>query len=156
MHPVDCAEILSAVASLYRNQALERGLDISFRIDESTPKVMADEKLLDDLFTNLISNAIKYTPPGGKVRVNLAKETRKRILFEVYDTGIGIPEEDTPRLFSEFFRAENAKAITEEGTGLGLVIIKEILDELKGSILVNSKVGEGTHFKCFLPSELSS
>jgi signal transduction histidine kinase len=113
---------------------------------------MGDEKLLDELFGNLISNAIKYTPSGGKVRVSLAGEKEHRARLEVSDTGIGIPEEDIPRLFTEFFRAENAKAQAEEGTGLGLVIVKEILDFLGGSISVKSKAGEGTTFTCLLPS----
>ena len=74
------------------------------------------------------------------------------VRFEVSDTGIGIPEEDIPRLFTEFFRAENAKAVSEEGTGLGLAIVKEILDFLGGSISVKSKVGEGTTLTCLLPA----
>jgi signal transduction histidine kinase len=115
------------------------------------PELLADGKLLDELFGNLISNAIKYTPPGGKVRVSLAAERDHRVRFEVSDSGIGIPEEDLSRLFTEFFRAENAKALAEEGTGLGLVIVKEVLDFLGGSISVKSKVGEGTTLTCLLP-----
>jgi signal transduction histidine kinase len=113
---------------------------------------MGDEKLIDELFTNLISNAVKYTPSGGKIRVSLLKENQNLVRFQVSDTGIGIPEEDMARLFTEFFRAENAKALAEEGTGLGLVIVKEVLDFLGGSISVRSKVGEGTTFTCLLPA----
>ena len=153
IQPVDITEIMNALDSLYRTQALEKGVDITFDIEELIPQIMANKKLIDELLTNLISNAIKYTPPGGKVRVSLAKESKDQVRLEVFDTGIGIPEEDMPRLFSEFFRAENAKAFAEEGgTGLGLVIIKEILDRIKGTISVKSKVGEGTCFTCFLPS----
>jgi two-component sensor histidine kinase len=149
---VDGVKVLRALAELYRSSASEKGVEVDFVIDESAPELMADEKLLDELFGNLISNAIKYTPPGGKVRVSLATESEHRVRFEVSDTGIGIPEEDIPRLFTEFFRAENAKAQAEEGTGLGLVIVKEILDFLGGSISVKSKVGEGTTLTCLLPS----
>ena len=150
-HPVDAGEILTSLEDLYKTRASEKGLEMVFRVDDSIQQVLADEKLIDDLFSNLISNAIKYTPPKGKVTVVLAGETEDRIRFEVSDTGIGIPESDIPRLFSEFFRAENAKAFSEEGTGLGLVIAKEVLDRLKGNISVQSRVGEGTCFTCLLP-----
>jgi two-component sensor histidine kinase/uncharacterized protein YigA (DUF484 family) len=149
---VDGVKVLRALEELYGSSASEKGVGVDFAIDESVPELMADEKLLDELFGNLISNAIKYTPSGGKVRVSLAVESEHRVRFEVSDTGIGIPEEDISRLFTEFFRAENAKAQAEEGTGLGLVIAKEILDFLGGSISVKSKVGEGTTFTCLLPS----
>ncbi|MBP1737901.1 MAG: phosphate regulon sensor protein PhoR (SphS) [Deltaproteobacteria bacterium] len=152
IHPVDGAKILRALKDLYESSASEKGVKIDFVIAESTPEVMADEKLLDELFGNLISNAIKYTPPGGEVRVALAEEREHLVHFEVSDTGIGILEEDIPRLFTEFFRAENAKALSEEGTGLGLAIVKEILDFLGGSISVKSKVGKGTTLTCLLPA----
>jgi two-component sensor histidine kinase/uncharacterized protein YigA (DUF484 family) len=149
---VDGVKVLKALEELYGSSASEKGVAVDFAIDESVPELMGDEKLLDELFGNLISNAIKYTPSGGKVRVSLIVDGDHRVRFEVSDTGIGIPEEDTSRLFTEFFRAENAKAQAEEGTGLGLVIVKEILDFLGGSISVKSKVGEGTTFTCLLPS----
>jgi len=149
---VDGVKILRALEELYESSASEKGVTVDFVIEESIPELMADEKLLDELFGNLISNAMKYTPPGGKVRVALAREREHLVRFEVSDTGIGIPEEDIPRLFTEFFRAENAKALSEEGTGLGLAIVKEILDFLGGSISVKSKVGEGTTLACLLPA----
>jgi len=152
IHPVNITKIINVLASLFKTQALEKRIDLSFNIEDSLPEIMADEKLADDLFGNLISNAVKYTPPGGKVQVSLTKENQHQIRFEVSDTGIGIHEEDIPHLFSEFFRAENAKAHVEEGTGLGLVIVKEILDRLRGTISVKSKPGEGTCFTCHLRS----
>ena len=152
IHPVEGAKILNALVALYQAQALEKGVDIAFHIEDSIPEILADESLVDDLFTNLISNAIKYTPPGGKIWITLARGDQHQVKFQVSDTGIGISEEDIPRLFSEFFRAKNAKAFIEEGTGLGLVIVKEILDRLRGTISAESKVGEGTCFTCLLRS----
>ncbi len=149
-HLVDVRSVLESVRQLHEGQASQKGINMVFRMDDDIPQIMADEKLLDDLFTNLLSNALKYTPPGGHVEVALAKEPENCIRFEVSDSGIGIPEEDFCRLFTEFFRAENAKAFAEEGTGLGLVIIKESLDLLRGAISVESKVGEGTRFKGML------
>jgi len=152
IHPVDSAKILGSLVGLYQTQAAGKGVEIQFDIQDTAAEIMAEEKLVDELFTNLISNALKYTPRGGSVRVVLAQENQDWVRFEVQDTGIGIPEEDIPRLFTEFFRAENAKALSEEGTGLGLVIVKEILDRLKGTISVKSMVGEGTCITCLLPS----
>jgi two-component sensor histidine kinase/uncharacterized protein YigA (DUF484 family) len=152
LQDVDGVKVLRALQELYESSASEKGVEVDFVIGGSVPELMADEKLLDELFGNLISNAIKYTPSGGKVRVSLTVESEHRVRFEVSDTGIGIPEEDISRLFTEFFRAENAKAQAEQGTGLGLVIVKEILDFVGGSISVKSKVGEGTTFTCLLPS----
>lgn len=152
MHPVDSAKIIKNVMALYQAQATEKDIDISFHITDSLPPIPAEEKLLDDLFSNLISNAIKYTKPGGLVRVSLEMAGQNQIAFRVEDNGIGIPETEMPQLFMEFFRAGNARAYVEEGTGLGLVIVKEILDRLSGTISVKSKQDEGTTFTCLLPS----
>jgi signal transduction histidine kinase len=151
LHSVDGAKVVAALSDLFETSASEKGVRLTFQIRDSIPPIMGDEKLLEELFTNLISNAVKYTPSGGKVSVVLEPLSHDRVKFQVSDTGIGIPEEDVSRLFTEFFRAENAKALAEEGTGLGLVIVKEILDFLGGSISVRSKVGEGTTFTCLLP-----
>jgi signal transduction histidine kinase len=149
---VDGAKVLTPLTRLFETPAAEKGIEVDYQLGDALPQIMGDEKLIDELFTNLISNAVKYTPSGGKIRVSLLKENQNLVRFQVSDTGIGIPEEDMARLFTEFFRAENAKALAEEGTGLGLVIVKEILDFLGGSISVRSKVGEGTTFTCLLPA----
>ena len=151
MHPVNIADVLKPLVHLYQSQASTKNLDFSCHIEEGLPNIPAQQKLMDDLLSNLISNAIKYTPAGGKVSIRVTRESSDRVLCEVADTGIGIPAEDIPRLFTEFFRSTNAKESTEEGTGLGLVIVKEILDRLRGTIAVKSKLGEGTCFSCFLP-----
>ena len=101
------------------------------------------------MLENLVSNAIKYTPTGS-VQVDFTEETFGRIRIRVADTGIGMSETDLACLFSQFFRAESAKKLVTEGTGLGLVIVKEILDRLGGTIRVSSKVGEGTTFTIYL------
>ncbi len=149
--PVAPESVLQPLVPIFEDQASHKGVEITFEITGRVPEVRAGGGLLDDLFTNLISNAIKYTPPGGRVRVELGADDPAGMRFEVSDTGIGIPEEDIPKLFSEFFRAENAKKLAEEGTGLGLVIVKEILDRLEGKIQVSSTEGQGTRFTCRIP-----
>ena len=152
IHPVDGSKIMKGLGDFFQDYASEKGVDIGFEIEDPLPQLMADEKLIDELFVNLISNAIKYTPRGGQVQVSLVKESETHVLLKVSDTGIGIPEEDMPRLFTEFFRAKNAKALTQEGTGLGLVIVKEIIDFLSATIQVESQAGKGTCFVCRLMS----
>ena len=151
LHQVYAQQILRSLSGLFEAQAREKSVDIAFRIDDSLPAIPATKRLLDDLFSNLISNAIKYTQPGGRVTVSLSRSEEDKIRLEVSDTGIGIPEEASSHLFTEFFRAENAKSYTEAGTGLGLVIVKEILDQLKGTISVRSRIGEGSTFTCHFP-----
>ncbi|MBU2552595.1 MAG: GAF domain-containing protein [Proteobacteria bacterium] len=151
-YPVDLAEILDGLAGLYRSRAEGKGLALHFDIGANLPRVLATERLMDDLFANLISNAIKYTPRGGRIDVSLADDGDGRLRFEVSDTGIGIPEKDLPRLFSEFFRTEEAKAMEEAGTGLGLVIVRQTLDRLGGEVQVDSRPGQGSRFTCLIPA----
>ncbi|MFO8090565.1 MAG: GAF domain-containing sensor histidine kinase [Desulfatiglandaceae bacterium] len=146
-------ETLNSIWETYRVQTEEKGIQLIVRPGEKLPPVMGDEKLFEDLFSNLVSNAIKYTPPGGKIEVQTSLYPDGRVRLEVSDTGIGIPPRDIPRLFTEFFRAENAKETAEEGTGLGMVIVKEIVDNLRGTISVDSEVGKGTTFVCLFPGQ---
>jgi K+-sensing histidine kinase KdpD len=149
--PVYPQKVLQSLVALFEAEAEAKSVAIAFHVEDTLPAIVAGERVLDDLFTNLISNAIKYTPAGGEVAVDLRRGEGEKMRFEVRDTGIGIPEEALPNLFGEFFRAENAKAHTETGTGLGLAIVKELLDQLKGTISVESRMGEGSIFTCYIP-----
>ncbi|MEW6263820.1 MAG: GAF domain-containing sensor histidine kinase [Thermodesulfobacteriota bacterium] len=149
--PIDLADALKAFEPVYKTQASAKEVAIEFETQDGLPPVWGLDRMIDELMTNLISNAIKYTPAGGRVWVRLRAQLPRNVVFEVQDTGIGIPESARSRLFSEFFRAENAKAMVEEGTGLGLVIVKEIVDRLRGKIAIESQVGQGTRVTCQLP-----
>jgi two-component system phosphate regulon sensor histidine kinase PhoR len=107
---------------------------------------------LERLLGNLLENAVKYTPPGGKVRLQLSLDNNTLRLL-VADTGIGISPESMPRIFEEFYRAKNAKEMGQEGTGLGLSLVKHIVDRYHGEIGVESKLGEGSTFIVTLPRE---
>lgn len=108
------------------------------------------EEGLDRIFVNLVGNAVKYTPSGGRVTVSL-RRVEEEIQVEVADTGIGIPEEALPHLFEEFYRAPNAKALEEVGTGLGLAIVKDVVERYGGRIEVESRVGQGSTFVVTFP-----
>ena len=112
--------------------------------------VLATPDGLDRIFNNLISNAVKYTPPGGSVTVSLEYETGEARLV-VADTGIGIPEEALGHLFEEFYRAPNAKELEFEGTGLGLTIVKDLITRFGGRIAIESEQDAGTTVTLTLP-----
>jgi len=97
-----------------------------------------------------VSNAVRYTPRGGSVAVRLQR-TDSALRLEVEDTGIGIPKDDLPRIFEEFFRSANARSHTSDGTGLGLSIVKAVAEQHGGSVSVESEQGKGTRFTVDLP-----
>jgi len=111
--------------------------------------VRASEEGLDRIFVNLVGNAIKYTPTGGRVTVTMSR-TEEEIQVRVADTGIGIPAEALPHLFEEFYRAPNARRFAV-GTGIGLSVVKELVERYHGRIEVESAEGQGTTFTVTLP-----
>jgi len=147
---VSLQQILEQVLGLHGPEAERK--EITLEVDcQDCPPIRADPAHIKQLWTNLISNAIKYTPQGGSVSVHLGTEDGT-IVGRVADTGIGIAQEDLPRLFDEFFRTEQAKAFAQYGTGLGLSIVKEIVEEYGGDISVESTLGQGSAFTFRLPA----
>ena len=112
--------------------------------------VLGDPDRLKQLILNLVENAIKYTPSGGRVMMGLSKEDGRSKLV-VQDTGIGIPAEDLPRIYDRFYRVDKARTRAQGGSGLGLSIAKWIVEAHRGKIEVESVVGEGTTFRVYLP-----
>jgi len=147
---LDVADILHAVADLMQARAEDKDLLFSVEIEPDVPKVQARPEHIKRLWTNLISNAIKYTEPGGIVVVNLTQNPNF-VVGIVRDTGIGIMPEQMAHLFEEFYRTEEAKAMERQGTGLGLSIVKKIVESYGGSIWVESEKGKGSKFSFALP-----
>jgi two-component system phosphate regulon sensor histidine kinase PhoR len=102
------------------------------------------------MLVNLLQNAVNYTPEGGKIAVEARKE-EGGIQIEVTDSGIGIPSEDLPRIFERFYRVDKGRSRELGGTGLGLSIVKHIAEAHGGRVSVESKLGQGSRFKVFLP-----
>ncbi len=148
--PVQMGDLLRQVAEELASQAGQKNLRLTVEIEENLPAVNGSPKLFKSLWENLLGNAIKYTLPGGEVTASLRLQNGQ-VVGEVRDTGIGIPAEEQGRLFEEFFRAKNAKALSLRGTGLGLVIVKRIVDGAGGSIRVESEEGKGSTFTFTLP-----
>jgi len=135
---------------LFQPRAEEKGVALVHQRCSDQLVVWGTEGGLDRVFTNLISNAVKYTPSGGSVTVTL-RQVDGQAQVEVADTGIGIPENALPHLFEEFYRAPNAKASDEVGTGLGLSIVKDLVERYGGRIEVESEVEKGTTFTITFP-----
>ncbi len=142
-------EAIERVVNRFEIPAQEKQIGLETRLEREV-KISATEQGIDRILNNLVSNAIKYTPQGGRVLVALSVE-RNWAHLRVTDTGIGIPEESLPHLFEEFYRAPNAKAQEKEGTGLGLAITKDLVTRFGGHISVQSQVGQGTTFTVTLP-----
>jgi two-component system sensor histidine kinase/response regulator len=137
------------VYPLLKAQADEKGIKCSAEIRQR-PLVEAPPGQMVHLWTNLISNAIKYTPAGGEVRVTL-EEQEGWAIGTVEDTGIGIAPEDQDRIFEEFYRTPQAKEVEPRGTGLGLPLVKRVVERNGGTLEVNSELGLGTRFTFRLP-----
>ncbi len=141
--------LVDEVCDRQQARAAEKGLSLTCEVVSDDLEVVADPADIDRLVTNLVGNAVKYTT-SGSVRVTLVRDG-DRARLAVADTGIGIPEDSLPKLFQEFYRAQNAKALHEVGTGLGLAIVKDLVDRYAGTIGVQSKEGAGTTFTVTLP-----
>jgi signal transduction histidine kinase len=123
---------------------------VAQKFNSSFPEINVDPKLLRMVFQNYLSNAVKYTAEGGEIEVGLAEENGK-MLFSVKDSGMGIPENQKKNIFGKLFRADNVKATDTEGTGLGLYIVKQIIEQSGGRVWFESKENEGSTFYVELP-----
>ena len=143
------ADELEKVVPLLKAQAEDKG--VFFAVDvRQRPQIKANPGQLGQLWTNLISNAVKYTPPGGQVTIILDKEGDWAV-GTVEDTGIGITSEDQAHIFEEFYRTTQAKEMEPRGTGLGLPLVKRIVEGHGGTIEVESALGQGSCFTFRLP-----
>jgi PAS domain S-box-containing protein len=128
----------------------EKGHHLTFTAADEILPVLADQQLMRQVILNLVSNAIKYTPPEGEIVIEIGQEGA-HLRWSIRDSGIGIPKEALPRLFEKFYRADNAQTIETEGTGLGLYLVRLILEQFTGRIWCESEEGKGTTFLFVLP-----
>ena len=135
---------------LARLLGLHRG-----REPRNLPVVMADSDLLTRAVTNVIANAIKYSPPGREVLVSVQTDGRD-LLIEVADKGYGIAPEDVDRIFEKFYRVPRVENADEPGTGLGLTFVREIMESHGGNVTVESELGSGSTVTLRLPLELKN
>ena len=164
LKPVEPEQILAAAAEQVRSAFADKGVDLEVDAPASAPAVMADRAQISHVFSNLLNNALKYTPPGGKVRLIAeapdgttfdtegAGTPPAEVRFSVSDTGKGIPQQYCSRIFERFFRVPGQPGST--GAGLGLAIAKEIVEAHGGRISVSSVEGQGSQFTFTLKTHL--
>jgi two-component system, OmpR family, sensor histidine kinase ResE len=147
---VEVTTYLQRIIRKFQGLAKEKEIDLTVDISGMDQYFTMDPDRVEQVLTNLIDNAIRHTPNGGRVIVTQMSDD-KGITFEVKDSGSGIPEEDLPFVFERFYKADKARTRGRSGTGLGLAIAKNIIDAHKGLISVQSKLGQGTTFSFFIP-----
>jgi two-component system sensor histidine kinase SenX3 len=154
---VDVRSVLMNVLVRMRRVARKKNVTLQWKRFGKAAQytVRGDETLLTSMFTNLVDNAVKYTPPGGRVEVTGGFEGGE-IVIRISDTGIGIPESKLPRIFERFYRVDKARSKATGGTGLGLSIVKHTAENHGGRVTVESRLGEGSTFTVYLPRERSS
>jgi signal transduction histidine kinase len=148
---VELGELTRSVVGELSPLMQEKGQEASICIEDGANLVRADMQMLRQVILNLISNAMKYTPREGKIEIAV-RRLHDCLRWEVTDSGIGIPKADLGKLFEKFHRAENARAIETEGTGLGLYLVRLIMEQLGGSVWCTSEEGVGSTFAFTLPS----
>jgi two-component system phosphate regulon sensor histidine kinase PhoR len=141
---VSLPEAVGHVVALLEQKIHERCIKVDCTGLAEAPAVLADPGRLEQVFVNLLDNAVKYTPAGGSVSLS-AQTDGERVTVAVKDTGIGIPSRDLPRVFERFYRVDSARSRDEGGTGLGLAIVKHIVQLLGGAVSVESS-GQGSTF----------
>lgn len=151
---VDIGVILKEVIKDARSLSKRRPVKLLLKIDPALPSIKSDPAKLREVFLNLFSNAVKYTPKGSIRIVAGDLPAERRVRVDVIDTGVGIREKDLFRLFEEFHRVDDPATRTIPGTGLGLSIVKMMVELLQGSVEVESVYGKGSTFTVFLPYTL--
>ncbi|RKO62101.1 ATP-binding protein [Caldibacillus debilis] len=141
-----CNRVIKKFAGLAR----EKNISLESRIESGDESFPFDPDRMEQVLTNLIDNALRHTPEGGRVEIRQGIRDDK-LWLEVSDNGSGIPEEDLPFVFERFYKADKARTRGRSGTGLGLAIVKNIVDAHRGTIEVKSKIGQGTTFTVMIP-----
>lgn len=151
IQPLDPCEVIDRAAAAAAARARRQQIDLRAACAPGIPRVAADPQRLAQMLGNLIENALRYTPPGGRVNVRATPAADGRIQFEVADTGPGIAPEDLPRVFDRFFRADKAREREKGGSGLGLAIVQRLAEAHGGRATVTSQPGQGACFSIVLP-----
>ena len=149
---VDVRNVLMVVLSRLRSDARRKNITLSWKRSGGVAPyiVRGDETQLISMFSNLVENAVKYTPPGGRVEV-IGKSNESEVVVRILDTGIGIPEESLARIFERFYRVDKARSKETGGTGLGLSIVRHVAENHGGQVTVESVPGKGSTFTVYLP-----
>ncbi len=150
---VSIEELVGASLSMLRQRAEENGVTLESTLPENAPNLYADRLKLKQVLINLLTNAVKFTPEGGTVRLDVIEDIDGGIEFRVSDTGIGMAPEEIPMALEQFGQVDGSKPGTREGTGLGLPISKSLVELHEGRFEIESAPGEGTTVRVILPGQ---
>jgi signal transduction histidine kinase len=148
--PTNVPDIAQAALSELKPLIQKKELNIMTTYDSSLPKLTVDPGLLLVVFQNLLSNAVQYTPEKGKIEIAITQE-EEEILIKIADTGYGIAKKDHPKIFTKLFRGDNVRERETSGNGLGMYIVKAIVDASGGKISFDSELNVGTTFYITFP-----
>ena len=149
------ADMLRNVANAMKLTAQDSGHELQVDTPDDLPAIVGDRERIEQVVVNILSNAVKYTPAGGHIRLAACTVPNNRVRITVEDDGVGIPASDVPRLFERFYRVDKARSRAAGGTGLGLAIAKEIVEQHEGKIALASEYGKGTTVTITLPTDLT-
>ncbi len=159
--PNDLNSLVADAAARLKVLAREKGVTLKIERDESLPICECDGGKIDQVVTNLVGNALKFTPKNGEVKIRTYKNSFADdipglkglyVALEVSDTGVGISDDELPLIFDRYRQAKSAKGSTQKGTGLGLTIVKRVTEAHGGKVFVESVLGKGTKFTVFIPA----
>jgi two-component system sensor histidine kinase VicK len=150
---VNVTDLLENVSDRFSFQLLQRRIHIELTVGIDVPDIHVDRDQMDQVLDNLVSNAVKYTPEGGKIRIGARVLPNKQLEVSIRDNGIGIPKKDLTRIFERFYRVDKARSRNMGGTGLGLSIAREIIRAHGGTIRLDSEFNEGTTVTFTLPTK---
>jgi len=150
---IDLLRFFSDLVRDWKKKLAAKGLEPSVDVAENCSTIRADEERLREIFDNLLENALKYSDEQGAIRIR-AERHNDEVALSVTDQGVGISQEDLPRIFERFYRADKARSRNLGGTGLGLSIVKHIAHLHGGRVDAESQLGQGTTIRVFLPGAI--
>ncbi len=150
LETIDVKAFLNNIVESMFINAKKKNQTITYKIENNVPMITTESDKLEQVIVNILSNAIKYTPEGGHIKV-ISGALYSEIFIKIIDDGIGIPKENLSRIFERFYRVDKARSRETGGTGLGLAIAKQIIENLGGAITINSEYGKGTEVIISIP-----
>jgi signal transduction histidine kinase len=149
---MNIAELMTHAVEPFRLQAQSSAVELNLDLASHLPEVEVDVDRMTQVIRNLLSNALRHTPEGGQVTVTCKQNTAQQLLITVTDTGVGISADDLPYVFDRFYRADKSRSRTSGGSGIGLAIVKQLVEAHGGRVWVESQPPQGTTFGFTLPS----
>jgi signal transduction histidine kinase len=149
---IDTTELITRAVEPFRLQAQSSQIDLTLEIAPSLSSINVDADRIAQVIRNLLNNALRHTPAGGRITLTCRKETPQSLLFTVLDTGEGIPVDDLPFVFDRFYRADKSRSRASGGSGIGLAIAKQLVEAHGGKVWAESQPGRGAIFGFTLPS----